>query len=494
MIEEIVKIHDKHQIEIKLNYKLEENKKFADYIIDTYMFLPNSLDINRETYSKQNFYNNIQSYIRLKTPTVLIQNLVKGECSPFDRLEKIVESVVKNSTRFEDSDYEHQIQIYCSIFKSALRDHVHFIEEKTESEDLELLIDKYIEEVPKAVIAYRGLRAKITVPTLTDSQFTIFTFGDEYISLMTEYFSFQLFELIPKKKISDESKKKYEKQLIDIIKFETDYRRLHKYPSIKKDGSDNEEFLYRRSVLKKYISSILFLNVRTQNDNKVMEQLLYSIAAGAAMIFATSVAFLTQQTYGNFTYPFFVALVVSYMFKDRIKELMRGYFNQKIQSKFYDHKTDIFINSRDKNIGFAKERVSFVSQKYLSDSIKKIRNIDQITSLDNLVTGENILLYRKNIKINSLKLKKYYKNFTVEGINDIIRLGIADFLKKMDNSETLLHFYKESQHKKIKGDRVYHINLVIQYKMDKVIEYRRFRIVANREGIKRIEKVGDSSF
>ncbi len=489
MIEEIVKIHDKHQVEIKLNYKLEDKKKFANYIIDTYMFLPNSLDINQSTYSKQNFYNDIQSYIRLKTPTVLIQNLVKGENSPFEKLKKIVESVVQNSIRFENTDYEHQIQIYCSIFKSALRDHVHFIEEKTESEDLELLIEKYIEEVPKAVSAFRGLRATITVPTLTDNQFTIFTFGDEYISLMTEYFSFQLFELIPKKKLTEELKKKYEKSLIDIIKFETDYRRQHKYPSIKKDGSDNEEFLYRRSVLKKYISSILFLNVRTHNDSKFMEQLLYSIAAGFAMIFATTVAFFTQQKYGNLTYPFFVALVVSYMFKDRIKELMRGYFSQKIQSKFYDHKTDIFVNSRDKNIGFAKERVSFVSQKYLTSSIKKLRNIDRITALDNLATGENILLYRKNIKINSLKLKKYYKNFTVEGINDIIRLGIGDFLKKMDNSETLLHFYKENQYKKIKGDRVYHINIIIQYNMDGIIEYRRFRIISNREGIKRIEKV-----
>ena len=37
------------------------------------------------------------------------------------------------------------------------------------------------------------------------------------------------------------------------------------------------------------------------------------------MIFATGIAFAFQQKYGNFTIPLFVALVISYMLKDRIK-------------------------------------------------------------------------------------------------------------------------------------------------------------------------------
>jgi hypothetical protein len=39
--------------------------------------------------------------------------------------------------------------------------------------------------------------------------------------------------------------------------------------------------------------------------------------------------------------PFFVALVVSYMLKDRIKELGRYYFAHKLGKNYYDHKTKL---------------------------------------------------------------------------------------------------------------------------------------------------------
>ena len=51
------------------------------------------------------------------------------------------------------------------------------------------------------------------------------------------------------------------------------------------------------------------------------------------MAFATDVSFSFQQIYWSFSLLFFVALVDSYMFKDRITYLMHYWFANKVGSK-----------------------------------------------------------------------------------------------------------------------------------------------------------------
>lgn len=75
------------------------------------------------------------------------------------------------------------------------------------------------------------------------------------------------------------------------------------------------------------------------------------LAAGLSMVFATVVSFSFQQTYGNFTMPLFIALVVSYMFKDRIKDLMHYWFANKLGSKFYDYKIKLVMHGRAGGMG-----------------------------------------------------------------------------------------------------------------------------------------------
>ena len=104
-----------------------------------------------------------------------------------------------------------------------------------------------------------------------------------------------------------------------------------------------------------------------------MEQIYYSIAAGVAMIFATAVAWATQVRYGNITWPLFIVLVISYMLKDRIKELMRFYFAHKLGNKYYDKKAKIQIGSKD--VGIIKEGVDFISFGKTPQEVLKLRNV-----------------------------------------------------------------------------------------------------------------------
>ena len=103
-----------------------------------------------------------------------------------------------------------------------------------------------------------------------------------------------------------------------------------------------------------------FLNAKKKREGIIAEQVYFSVAAGISMIFATAIAFSFQQRYGNFTMPFFVALVVSYMLKDRIKELFRYYFAHKHRSKYFDNKTTFGIGHNQ--IGWSREGFDFISQ------------------------------------------------------------------------------------------------------------------------------------
>ena len=63
MIEEHVKAHDKFSLELKVGFIAHKEQKTNDFAMNIWMFIPNSLDINRFTYSKTNFYRDLKSNI-----------------------------------------------------------------------------------------------------------------------------------------------------------------------------------------------------------------------------------------------------------------------------------------------------------------------------------------------------------------------------------------------------------------------------------------------
>ena len=94
--------------------------------------------------------------------------------------------------------------------------------------------------------------------------------------------------------------------------------------------------MFRQGALKKYLEQHSLPGNKGRKRGKFLEQAIYSVAAGIAMVFATMVAFIGQSRYGGLSLPFFIALVISYMFKDRIKELLRLYLSVTLRKWLYD--------------------------------------------------------------------------------------------------------------------------------------------------------------
>ncbi len=127
MILDKIKIHDKHSFEIKFNYKLGDSKKNTSYRINSYFFIPSSLDINRKYYKKEDFYNDVKTYIRLKTPTFIMRDLTYGKGNPLEKLKKSCLKISQNNSSNNFEEFEYFLKMFCSISQSSIRDSVSHI-------------------------------------------------------------------------------------------------------------------------------------------------------------------------------------------------------------------------------------------------------------------------------------------------------------------------------------------------------------------------------
>ena len=136
MIEENVKIHNRFSIELKLSFLARKKKKVSEFAVNTWIFIPNSLDINPSNYDKKDFYRDLKSNIRLITPVYLLRDIASGDESPLKQLENAFRKLASEPTRTNITEYEHQIKMFLSIIKSALRNETNHI---LQSEKLKIM-------------------------------------------------------------------------------------------------------------------------------------------------------------------------------------------------------------------------------------------------------------------------------------------------------------------------------------------------------------------
>lgn len=486
MIDIAAKIHDKFSIEFKVGFMVRRKLKQSIFSINSWIFVPNSLDINSRTYTKSHFYRDVKTYVRLITPVFLLREIAEGDAVPLKTLEKVLYKTASTPTRTAISEYESQIKMFAAIFKSAIRNEAVHLLGNSVKDDMEYLITSYVESTRNILLKFRNLRRIINVPTISSYHLNYYFFADEYMSNLVEQRTAYLVGFLQSKK-----NKKYKKSialLTELWHEESVYRKEQGYVSVDKDSpAKNREFIFRRSILKKYVESDLFLRAHKKKDGVIVEQIYYSIAAGLSMIFATTVAFSFQMKYGNFTMPLFIALVVSYMLKDRIKELMRYYFAHKRVNRYFDNKTEIAVKNTP--IGWIKEGVDFISEEKVPREVMSSRNRSPLVEAENRITDEKIILYRKRVFIDRVKMNQN-SDYLTTGINDIMRLHLSRFMQKTDNPDEALYYLNETgESVEIHGKKVYYLNIVMQLQFEDKVEYKHFRVAFTQAGIVHLEEL-----
>ena len=486
MIDITTKIHDQFSIEFKVGFVARRKMRRNDFSLYMWIFVPNALDINPSTYSKADFYRDVKSNVRLITPRYLMRDIVGDESSPAGRLRAAMERMASDPTRTAVAEYETQIKIFSAIVKSALREEVlHITSTDQREEDMRLLTATYCQNATRILDAYRALRPIINTPTITPEVRECFHFGDEFMSYTLNQSTYRLLKHLM------QERERYAAEVEEVsalIRRESKYREAMNYRKVEQDDPlENRNLIYTHSVLKKYVESALYLRVPKKRDGVMIEQIYLSIAAGLSMIFATIISFYFQQRYGNFTWPFFIVLVISYMGKDRIKELARYYFAHRKGNKYYDNKAKISIGER--TIGWIKEGVDFLQQSKIPQEVIRLRRQEMVVPAERFINDDKVLLYRKWVHIDREQLAANNVYHT-DGINDIIRLNVNNLIHKMDNPYiSLPRLDEEGNLTRINCKKVYFLNIVMQYKFDGKTDYKRFRVSISRNGIESIKEI-----
>lgn len=486
MIDVQVRIHDRFSVEFKIGYMVRKELNINDFMTNTWIFVPNDLDINSFTYSKNQFYRDVKSNIRLITPIYELNEVAEEMSLPFMFLEGAFNELASDPTKENLADYEYQIKMFTSILKSALRRGTNRIIKSSNKSERLKLVESYVGYIEKITAKYRGLKKIIRNSPMQVEAMAYFSFGDEYLSNLVEFHIYRFLELLKQRRPEDFSW--IEPLLMRLVRLEVGYKMSVGYNVVQKDSPDhNRAMVFRMRLLKKYAESHLFLNANKKKDGLLAEQVYYSIAAGLSMIFATGVAFSFQQKYGNFTMPFFVALVVSYMLKDRIKELTRFYFVHRLSKKYFDNKMTISV--KDSPVGWMKEGVDFITENRVPDEVIEMRDRSDLLEADNRNTEEKIILYRKLVSIDTKALDEN-NQYDVAGINDILRFNVSNFIQKMDGPEIPLAVpTADGGYEIVNGEKSYYINFLIQFRYGGDLKYKRFRLVMSRNGIEGIEKL-----
>lgn len=487
-------IHDRKQFEVKLEYQPSRTDPTSKYHVETWLFLPGSLNVDAETYPRHDFYADLHNYIRLKTPVLPLQDILDAHDSPLVKLEKRA-----SGTPGREEDLVYNAKLLSCVFRGALRRFEQDVDERCNKlegvpgcspETIEQPIQNSIKAVREVLARFRKV-----VPLLAQS-FDLqektrasLRLVDEYLSLSLEQFFRKTvtdMDALPRSGTFIDLRKQ---MMAEVISEET-YRKENKLRSVLSPTGDNEEYMHRIGFLKKFCMNILFLSARREQRRRSWEEVLFAIAAGIAMAFATLVAFWAQLRFPQVSLNFFLIIVVGYMMKDRIKEGLRRIFATFAARHLYDRATVITDPVTKNNVGLLREKVDYVSPSKVPEAVLKLRATDDFVTVSQGELSESVIRYQKQIELNAEKLPRTDEGVT--GVTDIIRLNVDRLLRDMDDPEYALEYVdlEDFSVGRVKASKSYVVDLVFRFAVDdgetKKSNLQLVRLVMDRNGIKRM--------
>lgn len=475
------KIHDKYTLEFKVGYaRSQTDLSVSNFVMDTWIFIPDALYINDKTYSKSDFYRDFRTQVRLITPVYSLQQLGDEREMPLSRLEEAGRMMVAEPNEQNEKAYEHQIKMYGNMVRSALRTAVQRIEGRAASGVVAQQTGILVRDLRRIFSRYRALPAKVNLSLINFEQQLYWALCDEYMCRVTDMYLFRLLDSLSDRFGKDTD---ISKPILDFIEAEQNYQREkgYKLPAAHEEEK-NKAFLHRTGQLKKYIESDLYVLAHKKSNTFVFQQLFFMISAGLSMVFATIISFSFQQTYGNFTLPLFIALVVSYMFKDRIKDLMHYWFSSRIGAKFYDYKIKLAMHGEP--IGRGKEGCDFVSEEKVPQEIKVRRGRVSGLEAGHSSLSETVIVHRHQVRLSGKRLSQL-SHHPLLGVNEIVRINLREFLRRTDSPHIPLYIYEgNGAYDKSPTEKVYYLHFVMRIKYKGIESYRRYRVQVSRRGVR----------
>ncbi|MDP1834312.1 MAG: hypothetical protein Q8K75_00130 [Chlamydiales bacterium] len=494
-----IHLRDKFQFELKSEYAPVPGRANNRYTLEFFFFIPTALHINKHTYTKKHFYYDQTSLLRLKTPIVPLKELIASNTARSGLYR--IRQLYQNSERPNEKEVLRELKLYANGVRSALRDRsqqlIDSLKRLSPLVSLQSIcrgIDQLCQETIEMRQGYLHFLDEYSLRWRDSRMQDYGQYIDEFLSITVQNHLAHLLREV--ELLHDPETAPSINKLQECIVWESQHRDAAKERSpFANDPEKNMEyFVYRSGLLKKFVWEVLFLNIIRKEPSKPFLEFAAVVAAGLAML--VYLVFLTMQGSGiivNST-SFIVIAVLLYVVKDRMKDAIKNMSATFATKWFPDYFTDISTSDGETKLGYLKEYFSFVEPKQIPKEILTIRNTGFHTELERAERMEQVFYFKKEVTLFSAPEDAHTGEH--RELNDILRYNISSFLVKASDAYKE-HFEidpKTGQLISIQVPKVYHINIIIrrtyQDSTDQTkSDIGKYRVVLDKEGIKRIEKV-----
>lgn len=522
VIDPRLEAHDANQLELKLSYLVEPGAKRQRYLVETFMFVPRTLGISGQSYGVQGFFEDLQTFVRLKTPQVALEALAKAGRGErwFTPVRAELDRLLSGGARASD-ELVRSLKVLGGIYRSAMRDEGRLLGSKFVSlesdvegammreQELGRALSTWIEHLEAALTRLRHAGSRCEHAIVPQVVRETWAAVDEYVSIYAEEIATSLVQAcderlradhdgrgrgLPSGSSHDSPLAAVRERLADVAIGAYRYRRSRGYPSYAIPDAPNEDLPRRRRILKRVIASVLYLDLRHEEGGALQRDIIAGVAAAIAMLFAALVSLWAQGTWGPLSSAFIAVLVLSYIIKDRIKEWARRSLGRRFSSHLPDFVTEVRKPDSDDAIGQLRESVSIIDPSLIDPEIVELRHSDHPSAIASHGRPEVVVRYVKEVTLDSAGLQKAMEG--VEGLNDIIRFNFAKFRARMDDPVEIYRIVHPTNRSVVEVPcaRVYHVNVVLRITRGRnktaMSQLVRVRVVLDSEGLKRVESIG----
>ena len=491
------------RVEVKLDYAIDTKRAKTHYRIETYFFVPRSIGLDAHTYSIDEFFTDMNAFIRFKEPSIPPSMLADrhDRGSPLHQAVKLIDGAATDLEMLSQPKLSYEMRLFGCIVRTNLRDIAIDLERKMDRlggatthsvlvDDVRHGVDRLIRDIDTQLGALREVRDKFFQPRRPTWLSDLFEFVDEYISIAAERC---LTSVVMRLDGAQSSLKEVQPDLRDRVvarlMVEQGHRQSAGYHRVVIDpNGGNRYYVHRISALGKFMRSVLFLDIRKEEEGRRMTHLTAGIAAAVAMTFSTVTAIWARVAYGIDSFPFLVAIIIGYVFKDRIKEWLRTYFRHMVARRLYDFSVHICEPNTKTVLGRCRESFEFVPMSEVPPEVVHYRHHDSRSVLEPETKSEVVMKYVKDVTLRGKRIAEFGRR--LKNISDIHRFNISRFLTRMNEPQEIIASY----HPDADGvvgvpcPKTYHVNLVVlRTGDDHPMMADRYRLILDKNGVQSLQ-------
>ncbi|MFT4551849.1 MAG: hypothetical protein ACI9S8_000470 [Chlamydiales bacterium] len=494
-----IRFRDNLQFELKSDFTPVPNLSNNAHTQEFYLFIPNVLQVNSNTYSKKQFYRDQTNLIRYKTPEFTFEELLDPE-NPLSPLARIYELITKPHSMENVEIIQDEVKLLGNIVRSALRKSVNELIDKlnnpsVNNEEWSHEISAYQKDVYRFFEMFQPLQENFSQTWTHPLLLKHFHYVNDFISDSIDYYTTGLLDEL--RTSEHEDLKSADANLCSILIQERE-RREKKSLEPKgnvEDTMENEYILYRKGLLNQFVLDALLLTVKRKANLQKYAHFIGSFAAGLAMLVYLILFIWQGEVFVINSIPFVIITTFLYILKDRMKEGIKTLYQRKAFKWFPDYTTEIRTPDGKTAIGKLTESFTWVDEDKIPKNIRDTRDQQFHTVLETFRRHEKVIYYKKRMILKNCSAKNHARRL---GLNTIFRFNIHEFLHKASNAFS--SYASLNQDNLLIGEKrlpkVYHLNMIMVNRFfDKDLkeqcELKKFRLIIDKNGIKRVEHLRD---